>query len=328
LRVITLVQCPVCGADRLRRVGFHYHYQGHDFPAAQCEGCGVRFLQARPDDESLAALYAGGYFERDYRCGHAGADYFASEQAYRAEDEGLLEDFARHVPVGRLLEVGCAGGWLLKHARERGWQVAGVEVSPEAVRHARSLGLEVAQGDLARAGLPGESFDLVYMGDVLEHVPDCRRTLVEVARVLRHGGVLYLRGPITTHSLARRLALTAAGATGRSLRVEGPPYHLWEFTPSSLRMLLELTGFQPVEMRQSKVPASLDRPGKTGLQRAAMFALDTVNRPLTRALNVLGDRITVVARRGAKSVPAGQVARAAAEAHLQLSTAEPRLRGK
>jgi hypothetical protein len=140
------------------------------------------------------------------------------------------------------------------------------------------------------------------MGDVLEHVPDCRSTLAEVARVLAPGGFFFLRGPTTTNSLARSLALAIYGALGRTIVLREPPYHLWEFTPESLASLVRRVGLEPVSIRQSKIPPGRAHGRKSVGQRAAMFVLDTLNLPLTAALNVRGDRVTLVARRPA--VPA------------------------
>ena len=293
----TLDRCPACGSGSLARLPLRYEHRG-TFPAVRCRGCGLRFLRVQPAGEGLAGLYAADYFERDFRCGRSASDYF-SEEAFRAENAGLLDAFAALRPPGRLLEVGCAGGWLLKHAAERGWQVRGVELSAAAVAHARGLGLEVFHGDLAAAALPPGAFDLVYMGDVLEHVPDCRATLLEVARVLAPGGQLYLRGPITTHSLARRAGLAFYGALGRDIVLREPPYHLWEFTPGPLGRLVRGAGFEDVRMRQSKIPPGRPHGEKSVLQRAAMLVLDAVNVSLTRAFGVLGDRIVLTARRRA-----------------------------
>jgi len=296
----TLDRCLACGNRDLRPLAMRYEHRG-TFPAVRCPRCDMRFLAVQPAPEALAELYGSAYFERDFRCGRSADEYFR-EDAFRGENRDLLDQFARlHAPPGDLLEVGCAGGWLLKHAAERGWRARGVELSADAVRHARGLGLEVFQGELEEARLPGAAFDLAYMGDVLEHVPDCRAVMEEAARVLRPGGHLYLRGPITTNSLARRVALAAWGALGGAIVLREPPYHLWEFTPGSLTRLAAAAGFEVVALRQSKIPPGRARGRKSGLQRAAMFALDLVNTPLTCACNVLGDRVVLVARRG----PAG-----------------------
>ena len=292
-----LDHCLACGSRDLAPLPLRYEFRG-SFPAAHCRVCGMRFLRVQPAPEAMGELYSAAYFERDFRCGRSDVGYF-SEEAFRAENRALLDEFERRMKPGRLLEVGCAGGWLLKHAIERGWQARGVELSADAVAHARSLGLEVFHGDLLAAALPAGAFDLVYLGDVLEHVPDCRATLAECARVLRPGGLLYLRGPITTHSLARSLALAVSGALGRTLVLEEPPYHLWEFTPMPLRRLFEASGFEVVSARQSKIPPGHAHGRKNAFERLAMGLIDAINLPLTALLNARGDRIVMVAvRRG------------------------------
>ena len=291
----TLDRCPSCGSDRLRPMPFRYEFRG-TFPAVECGVCHLRFLRVQPSIEGLAELYGSSYFERDFRCGRSESDYF-SEDAFREENRGLLDEFARLMPPGRLLEIGCAGGWLLKHASERGWAARGVELSTPAVEHAHGLGLEVFRGSIEDARLPSATFDLVYMGDVLEHVPDCRSTLLEVTRVLRPEGLLYLRGPITTHSLARQAALSAYAMAGRVRVLREPPYHLWEFTPVSLRRLFVGAGLAVVRMRESKIPPGRPHGAMNGAERALLHALDAVNVPLTRAFNAFGDRVVAIGRK-------------------------------
>jgi len=299
----TLDRCLGCGAQEMEPLPLRYEFRG-EFPLAACRRCGLRFLRVQPSGDSLAELYAPPYFERDFRCGRS-ASVYASEDAFRAENGALLEAFEALVPAApaprrrRLLEVGCAGGWLLKHAAERGWEVAGVELASDAVASARALGLEVFAGDLLEARLPAGHFDLVYMGDVLEHVPDCRAVVEEIARLLRPGGHLYVRGPITTNSLARRLALAVYRAAGATIVLREPPYHLWEFTPRSLRVLFEGAGLEVRRLVQSKIPPGRPHGRKSAPERAVLFALDAVNLPLTRLFNRAGDRVVVIGRRPA-----------------------------
>lgn len=294
--VVTLDRCLACGGRKLRSMAMAYLHGGQRYPLAACAACGMRFLAVQPAPEALAALYGADYFESEFRCGRATASSF-DESAFRDETRGLLDAFAALGASGRLLDVGCASGWLLKHAIERGWQAEGVEIAPDAVAHARAQGLEVTQGDLLAARLPDARFDLVYMGDVLEHVPDCRATVLEVARILKPGGWFYLRGPITTHSLARSLALAVTGAFGGTLVLREPPYHLWEFTPGPLATLMAAAGLEVVSMRQSKIPPGHARGRKSVLERALMAAIDAVNLPLTALFNARGDRVVLVARR-------------------------------
>ncbi|HUO87266.1 MAG TPA: class I SAM-dependent methyltransferase [Thermoanaerobaculia bacterium] len=93
----------------------------------------------------------------------------------------------------RLLDVGCSYGAFLELARERGYRVAGVELSRKAADYAeRERGLDVFRGTLEEARLPAASFDLVTLWDVVEHLDRPVETLVEVRRVLAPGGTLML----------------------------------------------------------------------------------------------------------------------------------------
>jgi SAM-dependent methyltransferase len=252
----------------------------------------------QPAPESLTGWYDASYFESEFRCGRAAAPSF-DDAAFREENRGLLDDFAALGARGRLLDVGCATGGLVRHANERGWQAQGVELSPDAAAYARSRGLEVFRGDLLEARLPAAHFDLVYMGDVLEHVPDCRTVVAEVARVLKPGGWFYLRGPVTTNSIARALALRLYRALGRTIVLHEVPYHLWEFTPRSLARLMAACGLSVTRVRQSKTPPGRARGEKSALQRAVMAAIDALNLPLTTLFNARGDRVVMVARKPA-----------------------------
>jgi 2-polyprenyl-3-methyl-5-hydroxy-6-metoxy-1,4-benzoquinol methylase len=293
-----LDQCLACGSKRLARVAMRYDWLGTSFPAARCRDCGMLFLRIQPAGATLARMYSAEYFEQDFRCGRSDAGA-TDEAAFRAENDGLLDRFEAWRAEGRLLEVGCATGLLLKRAHERGWRTTGVELSPDAVAHARALGLDVRQGTLEGAALPGGSFDVVYMGDVLEHVPDCRATLAEVARVLAPGGHAVVRGPITTHSLARRAGLALYGMFGGSIVLREPPYHLWEFRPASLARLARAAGLEVRSIEQSKIPPGRPHGRKSAVQALAMRVLDSVNLPLTRSFNILGDRAVLVARKPA-----------------------------
>jgi 2-polyprenyl-3-methyl-5-hydroxy-6-metoxy-1,4-benzoquinol methylase len=293
LETRTLDRCLACGSTRLDPLAMRYEFHG-SFPAAECTDCGMRFLRVQPTVDSLARLYSAEYFESEFRSGRTEVSSFA-EDAFHDENRSLLDAFEALRPPGRLLEIGSAGGALLKQARDRGWNVTGVELSAAAVAHARGLGLEIHHGNLPGVALPAAAFDLVYIGDVLEHVPDCRATAAEIARVLAPGGFLYLRGPITTHSLARSFALGTFGAMGRTITLREPPYHLWEFRPRPLARLLQSVGLQVIRLTQSKIPPGHAHGKKSSLQRLVMGAIDAVNVPITRLFNARGDRVLIVA---------------------------------
>ncbi len=292
----SLDHCLACGGRHLGKLAMVYHFAGQRFPSAECRDCGMRFLRVQPTGRMLERMYSAEYFDTDFRCGRSEATA-GDEAAFRAENDGLLDRIERFRGVGRLLDVGCAEGLLIKRAGLRGWSAAGVELSSDAVARGRAMGLTIHEGTLDSAPIPEASQDVVYMGDVLEHVPDCRATAEQVARVLVPGGHLILRGPTTTHSLARGLALRAYGLLGREIALHEPPYHLWEFTPRSLTTLLASVGLEMVLLEQAKIPPGRPHGSKSALQRLVLNAIDSVNLPITRLANMLGDRVFLVARR-------------------------------
>lgn len=288
--------CLACGCKCPKPLAMRYEWNGLSFPAFECPACGMRGLRVQPVGETLARMYSAEYFQTDFRCGRSDT-VSSDEAAFRPENDRLLARFEPYRGQGRLLEVGSAYGLLLKHASERGWQATGLELSHDAVMHARGLGLTVHEGTLESVAIPEESFDIVYMGDVLEHVPDCHDAAARVAALLAPGGHFIVRGPITTHSLARRLGLALYGAVGRDIVLREPPYHLWEFTPASLTRLMRAVGLEVLAIEESKIPPGRPHGKKSAAQQWVMGAIDAVNVPITRMWNAFGDRALLIARK-------------------------------
>ena len=293
-----LEACPLCGARSLQAAHFQYLFESVTFPAVRCLECGLFFLARQPTAEGLARLYDAEYFQSDYHCGHEESDYFANESGQIASARVLLAWIEEHVPPGRILEIGCAGGYFLKAASDRGWSPMGIEISDSAAQFARQQGVDVRTGTLDEVELPAESFDTIYLGDVLEHLPSPRAALTAAHRLLRPGGVILVAGPVTLNSLDRRLGLLVYRILGKTKSLHQPPYHLVEFTPQTLAHAMRLVGFSVAWIRQSKIPPKWHNPRlRSPLEHTLKFFLDGPNWALTRATGHLGDRAVVLARK-------------------------------
>ncbi|RIH84528.1 Ubiquinone biosynthesis O-methyltransferase [Calidithermus terrae] len=160
----------------------------------------------------------------------------------------LLYDFAGSsvmwLPLqkgGRLLDVGCGSGDFMARMRDLGWQVAGVEPDPTAAQLAQQRGLEVHQGTLEEAGLAEESFDVVTLNHVIEHLPDPISVLQTCRRLLREGGKIVIATP-NSRSLGSRYF-------GQAWLDWDPPRHLYLFTRYSLGECVHRSGLCPLEVR-------------------------------------------------------------------------------
>jgi len=179
------------------------------------------------------------------------------EAVWRAVPEDAVpERFAErrrfllaHVTAGeRILDLGCGDGAFAAELVAAGAAVVAVDVADEALRRARERvpGLDAR---LAREGAPlpvdEDAVDVVWAGEVLEHVADVVGLLADVRRVLRWGGTL-----LATTPYHGRLSLAALALRGGLERHFDPRAdHLRFFTARSLRAVLAETGFADAEVR-------------------------------------------------------------------------------
>lgn len=292
------IRCRVCQSSRLRERPFGYRFNGRWLQAWECIDCEIIFIDPQPSSGELRELYSKEYFDGDYRCGHEGR-YFDPATLDRLAESEVLRIIRSYKPGGNFLEVGCAGGAFLDAARRHGYTTYGVEVSEHAAGFARQeFGLNVTTGDVRIAKFRNNMFDVVYLGDVLEHLPDPRDTLEELRRITTADGILVLECPMQTNTLFSRLGFFLWSLLRRKATVQLPPYHLFEYRPSSLEGLLRRTGFKVVKKTQDAIwPGEISMRG-TMLQRIGKKAFQYPNYIITRVAGLFGDRIRIIARNG------------------------------
>ncbi len=292
----TALLCPLCSSSRIHDQPFQYLYRDRKLGAKGCLGCGLIFLHPQPTPEELKQLYAADYFEGgDFRCGHEGG-YCDPSTLERMQDPGLLLQIKAMKGGGRFLEIGCAGGALLNAARNLGFRVQGVELSDDACRIAvEKFGLQVHAGDVVNARFPDRSFDVVFLGDVIEHLPDPLTTLREIYRILDNEGMLVMALPSQTNSFFSRIGFSLYRFLGKTATVALPPYHLFEYRPRSLRYLLNKCDFLVIRLDQDIIPPNRINLRGPALQRIGKLLFQYPNRAVTRIFHGFGDRITVFA---------------------------------
>jgi SAM-dependent methyltransferase len=236
-----------------------------------CRSCGHQQLAVMPD-------VAGAYEDA------ASEDYEAEEEGQRATARVALERIERHVPSrGRMLDLGCWVGFLASEAAGRGWDVVGVEPSRWAADRARARGVTVVDE-------PRGTFDVLVLGDVIEHLPEPGAVLSLVAP----GGVVWMATPDAGSRLARAL-----GRRWWSVI----PTHVHLFTRTSMRALLERHGFELLAMgtapKAFSVAYYLERLGgySPPLARALVAAARALGVAERQWAPDFRDRFFVIARR-------------------------------
>jgi len=240
--------CLLCGSRRWRILEAETRLVRSPEPhkVVRCERCTFTFLHPQPDPQSLAQLYGKDDFYLAYA--NKGFDYIGGSSQIPSYLEERLSHLETLLGKGKLLDVGAARGAFLHHARERGWQVWGVEPSEPATRLAKeSLDLEVFCGTMEQAGFPTDFFDAVHMNHVLEHLPNPSETLLEIRRTLREGGILAIEVPNEFGDLFQRFRSKILRRLPNPYEV--PSSHLFFFTPITLCRMVERAGFLPMELR-------------------------------------------------------------------------------
>jgi 2-polyprenyl-3-methyl-5-hydroxy-6-metoxy-1,4-benzoquinol methylase len=154
----------------------------------------------------------------------------------------------------RVLDLGCGEGRFAAELARAGASVLGVDVAEEPLRRARRLHGELELHVVPEAGpwpLEDSSFDVVWAGEVIEHVLDTAAWLSEVRRVLRSGGRLLLSTPAHGRVRLLRLALSKrAFARHFDPRTD----HLRFYSQATLARLIEDFGFERIEVRPAGGP--------------------------------------------------------------------------
>jgi hypothetical protein len=161
------VPCDCCGSEKKRPL-----WPEHSKNIVRCLSCGFVYVTPRPSKEEIYLAYAAAPLWGQTDVDRPREDKVFDNSSmlrvwehdqphrFRKRAEGILDEIERYIARGRLLDVGSSTGLQLVVARDRGWDVAGVEICRAAAEFTRQeLDLEVRSQELRKAGFGKASFD-------------------------------------------------------------------------------------------------------------------------------------------------------------------------
>lgn len=188
---------------------------------------------------------------------------------------------------GRLLDVGCSRGEFLLAAKERGWQVEGIEPVEELAHWGRDQGLTIHTGVLADLPESADSFDLVTYWDVILLVEDPLREMHKVRGLLANDGQLFMR--LRQHAIVRGMDHTWKWGGRLLLKTNPAVYHPFNYEPRTLRMLASRAGMT-FEIAPSLLTAG--DPYAVGMNSGMVTRLKKASDSVSSALyNLSGNRL-------------------------------------
>uniref|UniRef100_A0A7V5XG15 Class I SAM-dependent methyltransferase n=1 Tax=Thermodesulfobacterium geofontis TaxID=1295609 RepID=A0A7V5XG15_9BACT len=239
-------KCPICEVD-IEKDGFKEiyisPYNNQEYKRYECPNCDVHFWRPL---KIIPEFYESEVFE----------SYIAFHEVVGTRQNENHKAFFKYFPSnvrGRLLDVGCGDGRFIKHAKEAGFEVWGIDFDKKSVENVkRNLGLDTVfamnlEEFYEYAKAKNLKFDVITFFEVLEHQDKPREFLEMVKGLLKEGG--YIAG-----SVPNRERLFAKEVDWKYFHGDHPPHHLLRFSKSALEKALKLIGFSDVEVYKLNFP--------------------------------------------------------------------------
>jgi len=234
----TNTPCPYCHSAVELHFSTHINYFFH------CSDCDLIFKIGKhpADRDNPEKYYAESYF-----------DEYAYDQLSGQRNNlysHILNRIENVTDTGTLLDVGCGCGVFLKVARDRGWNIAGIDISEESIAYCeRILGTGVAQQgtfkDLSRENV----YDVITMINVLDHLTEPWVVINKAGFLLRPGGLIFLRFP--NGILHPTLFKMSEKVRAENFIHRFLVFHEYSFTPKFISKLLSDRGFSKIVIRNS-----------------------------------------------------------------------------
>ncbi len=223
-------KCPICKKSKHHFLCRVYLVLGKESELLRCDHCLTSFFYPLPSPRVLCNFYSDDYISEHREDGNLGKGMAFAGKLNKIKKKG------------NFLDVGSAKGYFLKGLSQKSnWDMYGVELNNNAAKFSQDkLGLNVRQGDIAGAGFADSFFDFIHVNNVLEHVLDPVRMLLECRRIIKDDGVLFLsvpNGPNDCLPLVRYYKEEGNAAYS-------PKGHIFFFDKKSLRYIFEACGFQ------------------------------------------------------------------------------------
>ncbi len=234
-------KCLVCKGFAQPYLTKKLNYTNKIYEIYKCQTCGFGFVNPMPPQDEILSCYQNGYYAGEQNLGYL-SRYEDLEEGLKKTYLSLLKkviSFCGQKTFSAVLDVGCAYGFFLDCAAQfLGSNLrVGIDISDITENIVRQKGHFFIKGLFEKTQIPFK-FDLIFMGDVLEHFRNPHKVFNKIDLLLKQNGIIVIT-TVNFSSLAARLLKA-------HWRLMTPPEHLMFWTPKSLKILFGKRGWQGI----------------------------------------------------------------------------------
>ena len=205
----------------------------NNFSIIECKKCGSRYTEIYEVENHVAEIYSDEYF---FEGKDGYPNYLNEKDILYNYGNRYAKIIAQHSNPGKVLDTGCAAGFILKGFVDRGWEGYGIEPNDTMASYGRNeLNLNISTGTLENYESP-EKFDLINMIQVIGHFYDLDKAMLKVSGLLNKDGLVLVESWNMKSNIARLL--------GRHWHEYSPPSVIQWFSDETLTELFRYYGFE------------------------------------------------------------------------------------
>ncbi|MFH0731793.1 MAG: class I SAM-dependent methyltransferase [Candidatus Omnitrophota bacterium] len=215
----------ICGSEQVFKL---FSLEGKNKNILKCKKCGLAWTYPPPKVD---------YADYDF------SDHYRYKKVHQSRSKQILRLTRCFKKKGKLLELGCGPGLLLELARERGFQVNGIDLCDAAVTNAqRLLGKDaVEKKDGTNPILQNKANDVIVMDNYLEHVENFIQNLLDIEPLLNDRGIIVICSPNIDGLYVKLMKEDSS--------ILKPDEHIWQFSIKYIKHMLEKIGYVPLRIK-------------------------------------------------------------------------------
>lgn len=247
-----LYTCPICHSDRIDPYSMKYLKGFPHLSRTKCRDCKIVFANPVASYEELTAFYSH-YYDK----GNFGALSYKERvtdniNSILNEDETILKKKKKtiltNIGSGKFLDIGCGLGEEMAIYQQLGFSVFGTELDPDCIQFIKERlpQAQIFNGDLIQAAYANESFDVVNIYHVIEHLINPILYIKEIHRILKKNGMVIIGTPnidSLAYTLFRKINFLSFSIPSIVDGLE----HTVVFNKKNLRHCLESNGFEVIQ---------------------------------------------------------------------------------